>query len=97
MFPYGIPTPARISLSGAPAEVYCGLDEARTTCEALLELLAGSACTGDEDCGAAGLMDGRCETVNFVANRCTYSCIAASGCPEGFMCPARPDTYCGAT
>lgn len=97
MRPFGTPTEARESLSGAPAEVYCGLDEATTTCEALGALLDGTDCSADEDCGAAGLMDGRCETVNFVANRCTYSCIAASGCPEGFMCPARPDTYCGAT
>jgi len=97
MFPYGTPTPSRGSLSGAPAEVYCGLDETRTTCEALRALLDDTACITDEDCGAAGLMDGRCETVNGIVNRCTYSCIAASGCPEGFMCPARPDTYCGAT
>jgi hypothetical protein len=97
MRPFTTPTDARSSLSGAAAETYCGVDETSTTCEAVLDLIDDASCTSDDDCGAAGVMDGRCETVNGVANRCTYSCTAATQCAAGFMCPAIADTYCGAT
>src|SRR5690606_25812214 len=81
--PLTVPTPARVSLSGAAAAVYCGVSEGRTTCEAVLDLFANRPCPGgtDEECGVAGLDDARCETVNFVANRCTYACSLTSQCP----------------
>jgi hypothetical protein len=95
--PFTTPTPARASLSGAAAEVYCGLVETVTTCEAVLALINNDGCTTDDDCGAPGLADGRCELVNGVANKCTYGCTAASQCESGFMCPVVADRYCGAT
>jgi len=92
MQPYTGPTPARPSTSGAAAAVYCGVNEAATTCEAVQSLIANTSCTMPSDCGAAGLNDGRCETVNFVPNHCTYSCTIAAQCPGSVSCGAG---YCG--
>ncbi len=89
--PYRVPV-NRTSLSGAPATDYCGINEDLTTCEAVLDLAADAGCAVDDDCGAEGLNDGRCETVNLAANRCTYSCSIALECPV--VAPCDPD-YCG--
>jgi hypothetical protein len=91
--PFSTPTAARASLSGAAAEVYCGINEDVTTCEAVLDLIDDSICTFDTDCGVAGLDDGLCESVNFIANRCSYACSLGSACPSGAACPSM--TYCG--
>src|SRR5690606_26761564 len=80
--PFTVPIEGRVSRSGAPAATYCGLSEARTTCEAVLDLLADKSCETADDCGAPGLDDARCETVNFAAKRCTYSCSSSSQCPD---------------
>ncbi len=93
MRPYTVPTPARVTASGAAAAAYCGVDEDATTCEAVQALTSDTACTAPGDCGASGLADGRCETVNLVANRCTYSCGLSSQCPSGANCGA--GGYCG--
>lgn len=95
--PLTVPTPARTSLSGAEAEVYCGVSESRTTCEAILDLLADEGCTTPSDCGVPGLDDARCETVNLVLNRCTYSCDLSNQCPNTVNCGGpSEDKYCGA-
>ena len=94
--PLATPTPARVSLSGADATVYCGASELRTTCEAILDLLANKPCSGDaSDCGVPGLDDARCETVNGGPYRCTYSCSLSNQCPEETACGQSPDDYCG--
>jgi hypothetical protein len=92
--PYRVPSDARVSLSGASAEVYCGVNEAVTTCEAVLDLIDDRACAPatDDDCGVPGLNDGRCRTVGGRANRCTYSCGTAADCPAGRACTS---SYCG--
>lgn len=91
--PFGTPI-TRVSLSGAPAETYCGFSEAHTSCEALDALDKNKTCTGASDnCGVSG---GRCATVNFVMNSCTYSCGSALDCPASIPCggPAA-DRICG--
>jgi hypothetical protein len=94
--PYKIPTPSRASLSGAAAAKYCGINEAVTTCEAVLALTKSATCTLDDECGAAGLDDGRCETVGVDANHCTYSCSSDVTCPSDFPCGTTSgNKYCG--
>jgi hypothetical protein len=93
MRPYGTPL-TRDSLSGKPAQPYCGLSELYASCEALRALDENKTCTGtDDSCGVDG---GRCETVNFIANSCSYACRSALECPPEVPCggPAE-DRYCG--
>ncbi len=93
--PHSVPTDARASLSGAAAETYCGVLEASVTCEAVQDLIDDTACGSDDECGAEGLEDGRCETVNGTAERCTYDCTGASECTGATMCGAA-GRFCGA-
>jgi len=94
--PFAVPLEGRASLSGAAAATYCGVSEARTTCEAVLDLLThDKPCTLAEDCGVAGLDDARCETVNLAANRCTYGCEATSECTSIHTCGPTGAGYCG--
>jgi hypothetical protein len=91
--PYTVPTPARASTSGAAATASSGVDETQTTCEAVRALVDDSGCVTAVDCGATGLADGQCQTVNLVPLRCTYACGGASQCPSGFACGGAG--YCG--
>ena len=93
MRPYTVPTTARASTSGAAAAMYCGVDETVTSCEAVQSLRDDVSCTVPADCGATGIDDGLCQTVNGVANKCTYACDAASRCPSSFTCGGAG--YCG--
>lgn len=92
--PFASPTAARPSTSGAVAEIYCGVPEASTTCEAVLDLVDNTTCTMASDCGADGLDDGVCGTVNFIANRCSYPCEMASQCTAATDCMRM--MFCGA-
>lgn len=82
------------SLSGEATTDYCGVSQADTTCEAVLALKAEATCTAPEQCGAADVDDGLCETVNGAAGRCTYACHSGAECPGSTPCPAE-DGYCG--
>jgi len=93
--PFTVVTPSRPSVSGAVADVYCGVLEERTTCEAVLDMIDQAACTADVDCGVPGLADGRCETVSRDPNRCSIDCGAAVQCPVGVLCGGS-GSYCGA-
>ena len=101
--PYEIPLDVP-SLSGAPSEQYCGIDQSATRCEAVLDLVAGLACSDglDSSCGCVRGKDGKCleagqgglcRTVGVNANRCTYSCGTATDCPGGKSC-MDPLPYC---
>jgi hypothetical protein len=87
----------RESISGASSETYCGVDESVTTCQAVLDLLGDKSCSSDSDCGLPQQNDGRCESVNFVPDRCTYSCSADADCVSGRSCGSLPadSDYCG--
>lgn len=90
--PFQVPTPTeRTSLSGAAPALYCGVSEKRTTCEAVRALIEGKACSDVLGCGAWGLDDARCETLND-SLQCTYSCTGDAQCPGDLVCG--PDQYC---
>ena len=91
----------RVSLSGAEADDYCGINEELTTCEAVLALLADTPCdpeNGDADCPEPA---GLCRELPGMLNRCTYLCSSIFEClPEplpGWTCDSGPDSedYCG--
>ena len=77
----------RVSLSGAEAANYCGIDEAVTTCEAVLQYNDGKACSAPTECGVQGLTDSRCETREGDASAtCTYTCGLDDECPGSAKC-----------
>ncbi len=96
--PFRSPTSARVSLSGAPATMYCGINEDLTTCEATLDLLDDQSCVTAEECGAPDLDDGLCEVVSLSAGKCTYACDSAAQCrasSPGAGCGGVGADYCG--
>ena len=95
MRPYTVPTAERASLSGVEPAVYCGIQEDLTTCEAVLDLVNDSSCGAAPECGAPGLDDAVCQTVNLVANKCSYRCGVDANCTNSRACGAS-GMYCGA-
>jgi hypothetical protein len=85
--PFGGLRDKRESISGYPAELYCGPNEAVTTCAAIQAFVReGRLCDGtDESCGAIGA---RCETLSgAIPNVCLIGCMTANlECPENFVC-----------
>jgi hypothetical protein len=61
----------RSTLSGLSAATYCGVNEALTTCTAVLHENQGMSCGTDDQCGINQLNDGKC-VLPF--GRCTYPC-----------------------
>lgn len=90
--PYSVPISAA-SLSGAIAENYCGINQAATTCEAILDLFASKTCGADTECGGGN--GGLCKAISIVlpANRCTIPCISTAECLQS---PA-PGSTCSNT
>lgn len=88
--PYRPSTITAESLSGEAETVYCAVDQAQTTCEAIRALRVGSECPtmAATECAAQGA---RCEDVGGTLT-CTYSCGSAIQCPSGFTCDG---DYCG--
>ncbi len=102
--PFTVPISSS-SLSGSPSEAYCGIDQASTRCEAVLDLVASRACADGlaTSCGcarnAAGSciesgQGGLCETVGVFANRCTIPCGSSEQCPAPKTCPTVAKPYC---
>lgn len=75
------------SISGAETVAVCapGID---TTCAALIEV--GVSCSTDDDCGASGLSDGYCTTVEGTSLRCSVPCAETHQCPTGRACATNP-------
>ena len=69
----------RPSLSGAAAAAYCGIDEALTSCEAILAL--GNGCSVTTDCAPGG--GARCENLMGAGMACTIDCSDDLLCPTG--------------
>jgi len=95
--PYRTATEPRVSLSGATAAPYCSVKEALATCEAVSDLTNDKGCASDTECGAEGLSDGLCRSVNFTPGLCTYACEGNNvECPTTAACAGMPDQkYCG--
>jgi hypothetical protein len=100
--PYKTPISAA-SLSGAPSETYCGVDQDATRCEAVLDLLNSRTCADGKDTSCGCTRDksgnctdlgvgGLCKTVGLDTNQCTYPCGVTNQCPSGLTCPGAP--YC---
>lgn len=94
-----------MSLSGSPAEDYCGIDETVTRCEAVVDLGSNQTCSdgADTSCGCARDSNGNCtepgegglcRTVGPNENRCTYACGTNEDCPQGKICDGAPTKYC---
>ncbi len=102
--PYKVPITAQ-SLSRAESESYCGIDQAVTRCEAVLDLIHSRACSDglDTSCGCPRDTDGNCtapgsggvcKTVGVDANQCTYPCDLDNRCPSSLTCGGTGTTYC---
>lgn len=85
---------ARTTRSGLAGLRFCGINEALTTCEAVLAFSeAGATCASgsDTECAPEGAV---CGTVSGGPNTCTYRCSAPLECPGTWLCPAASG-YCG--
>lgn len=98
--PYRVAVADRVSRSGAPAGVYCGVNEDLTTCDAVRGALRGATCSeGSDTCGVGGL----CAFVGPMGGgsfTCTYRCTSDFQCPssgELSLCsiPLEGPRYCG--
>ncbi len=93
--PFGVGITAA-SINGAAPVEHCGIEEELATCEAVLALMAGWVCTGnDQMCGPQGQSEvavpgALCRQVDTLANRCTYACATGLDCPA-----AGPPSSCG--
>lgn len=95
--PYKIPLVA-VSLSSAPSETYCAINQDATRCEAVVDLTTnGANCPDSQDTSCGCIRDkngvcmgpgqgGLCRTVGVDANRCTYACGVPDECPMGKSC-----------
>jgi len=81
----------RPSVSEAPRDEYCAINEDLTTCPAVRALLADTACNpenGEADCPQPA---GVCRELPGAVNRCTYPCNGETQCDE----PPNPGSTCG--
>jgi hypothetical protein len=87
----------RVSRSEAAAATYCGINEALTTCGAVLAALGGAG-AGCEIGNDGPCRDGGFCAVTESGNRCSYACDDALQCPNSgdlMGCPTSGDRYCG--
>jgi len=97
--PYSVTLFGRSSLSDPTAEDdYCGINEDRVTCPAVLALLSDIQCPSgaDDECPIGGI----CRDVGSLQDRCTYLCELPAQCPAGAPADTCPDSgggenYCG--
>jgi hypothetical protein len=91
--PYSVSISA-VSTSGAPLEPYCGINQATTTCEAVRDMVGGTACETDANCGAG--QGGLCQRISVVTPfvRCTIPCSMATQCPDVFTCTSPSVPWC---
>ena len=82
---YKVDAGMRTSVDGWTGNI-CTLNETRKTCEAHLDGIDYKSCTSDNDCGAAGLDDGKC-----VGTYCAGYCDVMQDCwtyAAGIYCGA---------
>ena len=75
------------SLSGTSSEQYCGINQTIAPCEAVMDLAASKACSGDTDCGMG--QGGLCKNFSLTSVpdlRCTIPCDLSSQCPSSLAC-----------
>jgi hypothetical protein len=98
---------SRTSLSGAPEDDYCGINEGLSICEAVRALLKDDPCdpaNGNADCPQPSEHDdvGLCKELPGMVDTCTYQCSSIVECPSspvpGSTCGSSgsgDDDYCG--
>jgi len=98
--PYFVPLLGRDSLSGPPSANFCGINEEKVTCRAVLALLGNVECPegNDSECPESGIC--RDFVGGLAEKRCTYLCGDALECKKppaaGSSCgPSGGDKYCG--
>lgn len=92
--PYSVGIEA-ISLSGAPQEAYCGLNQNATTCEAVFSTFNVVTCSADSQCG--GGQGGLCRQViggSSPPKTCTIPCASNDQCMIGKSCTSASGGYC---
>ena len=82
------------SLSGEPEAMYCGIDQATTTCDAVRALRESRECPGG-DAGACADAGARCEMVGLANERCTYTCGSPDDCLGAGSGATCAGDYCG--
>jgi hypothetical protein len=81
--PYASAIRNRESLSGYPAELYCGIQERIISCGAVRAFREGRPCDGtDESCGALGAICGGQAPQQW----CTYGCYVGGDCANSYSC-----------
>jgi hypothetical protein len=92
--PYSIGIDA-VSLSGSASDSYCGINQAATTCEALLDLFNSKSCSLDTECGTG--FGGLCKQIGTGSNPpllCTIPCGTDAQCPSGNTCSSTANGWC---
>ena len=93
--PYTVSLSA-VSVSGAPSQAYCAINQEATTCEAVVDLIGGKTCTRSSNCGS-GLGDGLCEnfsTPPAQSMRCSIPCTSSTECSQLQTCSSTVNGYC---
>ena len=90
--PFSITLSMRPSLSDAPSDDYCGINEELATCPAVKALVDNETCEGGtpEECPQPS---GLCTKVGDLENRCTYLCSDPVECKD----PPVPGSTCGSS
>lgn len=88
------------SVSGAEMDIYCGVNEDVTTCEAVHDYDTG--CSSADECGHPDLDDAVCSAIEMeFAPRCSYYCEpavdedATDECHPLYACGQLGANYCG--
>ncbi len=90
--PFGVLKSTTISISGAAAQSYCGINESTTTCEAVQDLISLKGCSVAADCGCingisgSNCAGGTCPATGTIANTCTIGCAVPAQCPSTLTC-----------
>ncbi|QQR91045.1 MAG: hypothetical protein IPJ88_04755 [Myxococcales bacterium] len=75
--------------SSVEGQQYCGINESKTTCEAVLK--ANDPCSSATECGSVP-GDAVCDTVGITGPLCSYPCADDFECTGTLGC----NGYCGA-
>ncbi len=97
--PFGVLKTPVVSVSGAAAQSYCGINEQATTCEAIQDLITLKHCGTSSDCGCTSTDNcagGLCPVSGAMVGLCTIPCTSTANClagPPGNTCPSA-SPYC---
>jgi hypothetical protein len=76
---------SKLSVSGAPSEMYCSVNESYATCYSVLDMIAAKDCSVDNDCGLLGV-DGKCLDLPGFGPICNVECGSPVQCLNDKTC-----------